>query len=70
MNLFQNFEDVDLVSLDALLCSLLLLVGSGSVLWQLLLGTWLLLCRSLLGLLRRFLLSWLLLCLRRHSYEL
>uniref|UniRef100_A0A803RBR7 Uncharacterized protein n=1 Tax=Cannabis sativa TaxID=3483 RepID=A0A803RBR7_CANSA len=70
MNLFQNFKDVDLVSLHALLRSLLLLVGSGSVLWQLLLGTWLLLCRSLLGLLHRFLLSWLLLCLWRHCYEL
>ncbi|KAF4376799.1 hypothetical protein F8388_025670 [Cannabis sativa] len=70
MNLFQNFEDVDLVSLHTLLRSLFLLIGSGSVLWQLLLGTWLLLCRSLLGLLHRFLLSWLFLGLWRHCYEL
>ncbi|KAI5399451.1 hypothetical protein KIW84_064703 [Lathyrus oleraceus] len=61
MNLLKNLEDVDLVGLNALLASLLLLVGGGSILWDLLLGFggWCLLC----GLLFR----WLLLSLGRHG---
>lgn len=47
MNLLQDLEDVDLVSLDRLLSPLLLLVTGGGILRELLPGLWLLLCRSL-----------------------
>ncbi|RHN81370.1 hypothetical protein MtrunA17_Chr1g0198261 [Medicago truncatula] len=53
MNLLENLEDVDLVGFNALLVSLLLLVGGGCFLWDLLFGfgflCWRLLCWLLLG---------------------
>src|SRR5574339_505023 len=67
MDLVEHLEDVDLVSLDALLGSLLFLIRC--VFGKLLLGSRLLLRRSLLGLLllrRWLLLGWLLLGLWRH----
>ncbi|WZZ21702.1 hypothetical protein YC2023_123089 [Brassica napus] len=75
VNLLQDLEDVDLVSLDALLLHLLLLITArAGFLGELLPGLWFLLRRSFLGfgfLLRRLLGGWfllrgLLLCLGRH----
>ncbi|KAL2899063.1 tRNA modification GTPase MnmE [Bienertia sinuspersici] len=72
VNLLENFEDVDLVSFDAFLGSLLLLIASSSTcfLRKLFAGLWLLLrrrffCGGLL-LFDGLLLSWLLVCLWGH----